>query len=248
MTFSLPTAQEICEIVADELTLAGGTISDRFEGTERFYIRSRLPLEDTVKPGDFVQGGIAVAGYETEIQVHPYLFRQVCRNGLIMPQLGKTQTIARVGMEASLDELEGVGSKLREAIRTCAQPEVFASATRQFSMTAYVETSSSVFTLLMLSAFSRGSQAALRAEIIERFFRDGDRSLFGLVNAVTSVARDQREPEVRWRLEELGGGMLAMRHPHVKPGPTELYAAATVEQDDLSPEPDFFREEACSAV
>jgi len=33
------------------------------------------------------------------------------------------------------------------------------------------------------------------------------------MNAVTSVARDTRDPELRWRLEELGGGIPAMLVP-----------------------------------
>ena len=36
------------------------------------------------------------------------------------------------------------------------------------------------------------------------------------MNAVTSVARDTREPELRWRLEELAGGIAA----HIEPAPT----------------------------
>jgi hypothetical protein len=30
------------------------------------------------------------------------------------------------------------------------------------------------------------------------------------MNAVTSVARDTRDPELRWRLEEFGGGIPAL--------------------------------------
>ena len=46
------------------------------------------------------------------------------------------------------------------------------------------------------------------------------------MNAVTSVARDTRDPETRWRLEELGGGIaiLAARGPGRSPD----RAAATV--------------------
>jgi hypothetical protein len=54
-----------------------------------------------------------------------------------------------------------------------------------------------------------GQQAAMR--LLERFNAtpDPDRSAFGLLNAVTSVARETRDPETRWRLEELAGGMPA---------------------------------------
>ena len=45
--------------------------------------------------------------------------------------------------------------------------------------------------------------------ILGRFTTEGDTSRFGLMNAVTSVARDTRDPELRWSLEKLGGGIPA---------------------------------------
>ena len=48
-----------------------------------------------------------------------------------------------------------------------------------------------------------------------------DRSAFGLMNSLTSVARDQDDPEVRWKLEELGGGVPAMEFPRVRPDGSE---------------------------
>jgi hypothetical protein len=47
-----------------------------------------------------------------------------------------------------------------------------------------------------------------------------DHTGFGLMNAVTSLARDTRDPDDRWRLEELGGGIGAAilpRQPHDSP-------------------------------
>jgi hypothetical protein len=49
--------------------------------------------------------------------------------------------------------------------------------------------------------------------ILERFVEGRDTSRFGLMNAITSVARDTRDPEVRWRLEEMGGGIPAALSP-----------------------------------
>ena len=52
-------------------------------------------------------------------------------------------------------------------------------------------------------------RARVLRTIVRRFEAEDDGSTLGLVNAVTSVARDTPDPEMRWRLEELGGGMLA---------------------------------------
>ena len=61
------------------------------------------------------------------------------------------------------------------------------------------------------------------ARIMDQFFGGGDRSRFGLMNAVTAVARDEADPEVRWGLEELGGGIAC---PAPGPAPRKPAAAA----------------------
>jgi len=75
--------------------------------------------------------------------------------------------------------------------------------------------------------------ARLAAEMVQMIMRrhnEGrDRSRFGLMNAVTSVARDTRDPELRWRLEELGGGIPALiRSP--RPRPSNVRADVPVEE------------------
>jgi len=45
--------------------------------------------------------------------------------------------------------------------------------------------------------------------IYGRFAASDDRSAFGLMNAVTSVARDTEDPAIRWSLETIGGSMPA---------------------------------------
>jgi hypothetical protein len=47
-----------------------------------------------------------------------------------------------------------------------------------------------------------------RYESDEPGVRPEDRgTLFGLMQRITAAARDQGDPETRWRLEELGGGV-----------------------------------------
>jgi hypothetical protein len=60
-----------------------------------------------------------------------------------------------------------------------------------------------------LSRMPAEMAARVAPMVFQRFASGRDMTLFGLVNAVTSVARDTRDPDVRWRLEELGGSMPA---------------------------------------
>src|SRR5438876_2266979 len=65
--------------------------------------------------------------------------------------------------------------------------------------------------LAMLSRLPERGDSRLLRTILARFFEGDDRSRFGLMNAVTSVARDTPDPDLRWRLEEFGGGIPAVR-------------------------------------
>jgi hypothetical protein len=66
-----------------------------------------------------------------------------------------------------------------------------------------------------------GVMGSSLAQILERFELGGDRTRFGMMNAVTSLARDTHDPDARWRLEELGGSIgarLRPRQPSDAPG------------------------------
>jgi hypothetical protein len=221
MFMLLPATQDIHATVLDELTCIGGTVSDRFDDGRRLFLRAVLPISDEVRPKDIVEGGIAVRTVGQEIEVCPYLFRQVCKNGAIMPQVAETRRIRRVDFAAPSDAIEAVNEHLREVLRACSAAEVFANAVRQVRSATVTDVPSDVSTLLLFSSYWRNLGADLQDEIMETFLEDDDRSAFGLMNAVTSVARDQDDPEVRWQLEELGGGVPAMNFPRVRPDGSE---------------------------
>jgi hypothetical protein len=54
-----------------------------------------------LKPGDRVRNGVALFASGTDIAVHPYIFRQVCKNGAIMPCVTGTRTIRRFDGDCS---------------------------------------------------------------------------------------------------------------------------------------------------
>ncbi len=128
MALLLPATQDIDATVVEELALLGGTVSDRSDDGRRLFLRALLPLSDEVRPKDIVEGGIAVRTVGHEIEVCPYLFRQVCQNGAIMPQVAETRRIGRVEFAAPSEAIEAVNHHLREAMRACSGVEVFAHA------------------------------------------------------------------------------------------------------------------------
>ena len=217
MDLLLPATQDISATVVEELAFMGGTVSDRFDDGRRLFLRAILPLRDEVRPRDVVEGGIAVRAAGQKIEVCPYVFRQVCRNGAIMPQVAETRRIRRVDFAAPSEAIEAVNDHVREAVRACSAAEVFAHAAGQLKSAAITEVPHDVSELLMLFSFRRTIPADLQEEIVRTFLHAGDRSAYGLMNAVTSIARDQQNPQIRWRLEELGGAVPAMSFPEVCP-------------------------------
>ena len=195
-----PSIDRIREIVAEEIADAGGTVSDCFHDGRRLYLRAVLPEARDVRPQDAVHGGVAVMTTGDNLRVCPYIFRQVCRNGAILAQVIYVREVRRLPQRS-----EDIEWELREAVQGCTSPEVLSSAVTQMQ-SATTRAASHLVTLLpLLTHLRRFSEL-----ILAHFEREADRSAFGLMNAVTSVARDEPDPDTRWQLEELGGGILAL--------------------------------------
>jgi hypothetical protein len=203
------STQEILAILSAEVEARSGTVVDVFDDGCRVFARSVLPRVEEVRPGDKHQGGVALRGTESEVWVHPYMFRQVCRNGAVMARALQTRHVS------GLDELpcDEASESIREAIEVCCADEAFTSAIGQTRSATEAEADLVLALLPHLAHFTGRRQGAFLARILDRFHVGSDRSRYGLMNAVTSVARDTRDPELRWRLEELGGGIPAALLP-----------------------------------
>jgi hypothetical protein len=225
--FDRPDSHSILEAFSEEIQTIGGRVTDSVEHEGKLYVRSTLDREAEVAPGDRMRAGIALRASDEQLYLHPYVFRLVCRNGAIFAQATQTRIISLDG--PIMDSL----SALREAIHVCAQPEAFEKSLLDARGAMEREADLMLLYLPLLSRLPREHFTALFATITRRFAEAGDGSRFGLMNAVTSTARDTRDPEVRWRLEELGAQVPALldRTPHARESkramhaPTELVPA-----------------------
>ena len=114
MAFDLwPTTQEFEALFTEELAAVGGAVLDAYRDDQHFFARGVLPAEREAAPGDKLQGGVALRATEDELRVHPYVFRQVCRNGAIFARTLGTRHLRR-------DECDFVViPQVREAISDC---------------------------------------------------------------------------------------------------------------------------------
>jgi len=211
------TTREISEIFADEITAAGGNVRESLEYGSCLYARSVLPAPREVRRGDRVQGGVALRATDEDIRVHPYVFRQVCTNGAIRAQAIQTRRIER-GEFGGFSAVE-IAFALREAVQACCSEEAFQQGVQEMRSSLELDADAALMLMPMIARLP----AKAAAEILESIMRrhgggrgrdrnpDQGRTRFSLMNAVTSVARDTRDPELRWRLEELGGSIPVLR-------------------------------------
>ena len=122
--------------------------------------------------------------------------------------------------EAARVEAARVGAKREEAAQLAAaqleagrqeaaRQEAAARIDAARRAAAQVEADMALQLLPTLPRWPQQMVAQVMRAIFQRFAADGDQSAFGLMNAVTSVARDTDDVEARWNLEVLGGSIPA---------------------------------------
>jgi hypothetical protein len=218
------TTAAIAQVFEEEVVGRGGAVTDCFDDGERLFARSLLPHVQEVQKDDDVQGGAAIRATEGEIWVRPYVFRKVCSNGAII-----AQTLASVQQSGPIctSDLDAE-EELRERISAACDREVFASSVRAIRSTVDANFDLALNLMPLLSRMP----ADIVQAVMEQYLEAGDRSRFGMMNAITATARITTDPERRWRLEELGGGVATDALPNWPPD--ELSAAAVPENACLA--------------
>ena len=198
------TLRDIKTVFTAVIEGAGGRVSDAHDDGARLFMRSILPWDCEVHPGDRLHAGTALRATDREVWVHPYVFREACTNGAIVAEAIHTRYLARLDdrpREAAL-------AAVHEAVCTCSEGEAFADAAKKMRSACAQDATDAVNILMAIARFEDLGDD-WRSLILDRFFSGADSSQFGLINAVTSLARDTRDPKRRWRLEELGGALCA---------------------------------------
>jgi len=199
--------QEILEAFTEEISARGGKVTETFHQPGQLFARSVFPPAEEIRAGDKVQGGVALRATDTVAWVYPYVFRLVCKNGAIMAHAAQGREIPNLD---SVPTFEAV-SLVREAVESCCERNAFATAAEQMRTAAQHPVDIFLNMMPFLSRLSSLSPEFAR-QIFGRFFQEHDRTRYGFMNAVTSMARDTRDHETRWRLEELGG-QIAVTQP-----------------------------------
>ena len=208
----LPATDDIYDTVLDEITSLGGVVSDTYNDGHRLFVRAVLADDAEIRPRDAVRAGVAVRTAASEILVHPYVFRQVCANGAIMTRSFQSQRIDRIestGVVLPTFDIIAIRAELRRAVAACATREAFRGAVDGMRSTTDVQADFALHLLPLLARLPHDMIGYAVNQIFREFEAGADRSGYGLMNAVTATARDATDPEMAWKLEELGGGIPA---------------------------------------
>jgi hypothetical protein len=217
--FDYSMTHEILEAFTEKISARDGKVTETFHQPGLLFARSVLPQTEEIRVGDQLQGGVALRATDTAAWVYPYVFRLVCKNGAIMTRAAEGREIPNLD---SVPVFEAV-TLVREAVESCCDRNAFATAAGQMRTAAQQPIDASLSRMPFLSRVSSLNPEFAR-QIFERFFHGKDRTRYGFMNAVTSVARDTRDHAARWRLEELGGQIAVMQpaEPVLDDGAEEL--------------------------
>ena len=207
----LPSVPGIATIFEEECTALGASSVDSIQDETQLFARAVCGPCELVCVGDEVRAGVALRVDGPNVFVHPYTLRQVCVNGFIAPLVVSTSRLERIATEetvAAATFTGGFTTDLRHAIRTCAGQDLVAKAARDMADLSGLEEAATI-SMLMHLMHARGVPHETLLLVLKHHATSGDQSAFGLVNAVTAVARETRHAPLRWDLECIGGELVA---------------------------------------
>lgn len=190
---------------------------------ERMYLKVVNPqLETEIKPGDIVQAGFMITNSEVglgALTVQPLLYRLVCRNGMVVNDLGQRRY--HIGRQLGGDDSfvyeffkdDTIAAddrafllKVRDTVRVVVDEVVFKKAVEKAREAAGVEIPSAQ--IVELAAKKYGLNEEEKNGVINYLIKGGDLSLWGLANAVTRTAQDIDSYDRSTELELIGWQIL----------------------------------------
>lgn len=216
---TLPTIKQLFEEQIQQRF--GGQIVESIIVDDCLMARAKYQSSDEVRVGDQVNAGCAIRVVEEQVTVHSFTYRKVCSNGAIAPNVvnqGRTCRLTEDEQWKSNYCLEEIERHIDEM----SHPIKFQQTVEQMRLMSHHDVTPTMHVVLDLlgdNGFltNMREHRQLIVSIARQLMTREEPSLFGLMNAVTAVARDTEDPHLRWDLEELGGGigarLLPVDHP-----------------------------------
>jgi hypothetical protein len=177
-------------------------------------------LTASIRDGDIVCGGLIIRNSEvgaSALRVEPFILRKVCSNGLILERslkkihLGRqTMEVGEIDWSEETRELEdrALWSKVRDIIRATFDKRVFQSWVEKLRESTKVKIERPIEAVDNIVGHL-GLSEEQKLKLLMHF---SEPTKYGLVNAITNLARETEDVEEQVRLEEFGGRILASKN------------------------------------
>jgi hypothetical protein len=192
---------------------------------QKMYIKVVTPkLEGEVKVGDLVQAGIEISNSEVgrgALAVKPLLFRLVCMNGSVMSERGLRKT--HIGKSQMGDEDNGweiysdetmkladqaLFAEVGDVVKHTLSEEVFDLELDKARAAATQEVTAEPMKVVEKAASNLQFSEAEQTSILENFM-GGEKTRWGMVNAITATSQDEDiSYERASEMEKIGGQVL----------------------------------------
>lgn len=221
----LPILEEKnCNVVSIELT------------DTKMYIKAVLPslvteIRRSKHKGDIVQAGIVISNSEVgngSLKVESMIYRLLSSSGMVAPDsalrkyhIGKVEEVDEV-KELSVDENKEEDNKafwvkVRNIVREAFDQDVFVNLVTKIEEATQNEIkSSNLMEVVEMTVKKFVLPESSRKSILNHLIKDGDRSQWGLINAVTKTANEVSDYEIATDLERTGGKILELSRKNWK--------------------------------
>lgn len=209
---------------SDEIRILSATVTEL-----KMYLQVVFPrLEEEVRPGDPVQGGLIITNSEIgngAFEIRPMVYRLVCTNGMIAGEEASSGRLRRrhIGRQVEGDEDytlyeddtreaddRALMLKIRDAIRALSDPQRFLNLMTRMSQAAASQPVANPVAAVEELGKSFALPEGERHSILEQLIRSGDYSQWGMTNAVTAISHSCDSYDRAVELEEIGGRILEL--------------------------------------
>jgi len=214
---ALPVLMNLSE--TSGISLKSFTLTEK-----RLYIQAVSPkLEAEIKPGDVVQCGITIRNSEVgsgQFAVEEMIYRLICRNGMIAGTALRKYHSGRRQIEGDAEgetfysqdtiaaDILAFEMKVRDTVEHAFNEANFQKEVRQLR-----DISAATFKPALLDTVATEVSrryAVPKNDILSRISESEDLSLYGVVNAVTSLAHATEDKDLAYQYERIGGSIAHM--------------------------------------
>ena len=192
----------------------------------RMYLKILFPKQQAeIKPGDVVRGGLVISNSEVgagSFRVEPFAYRLVCSNGLIAEaamakyHIGGANQVAEGAVREILSDKTkaqvdaALFASVRDVVRHSLTEVNFGALMDRFRVAAGHKIEGSPIKAVEVVGKKYGFTDKQGEDVLTHLLQGGDLSQWGLANAVTRTAQDQKDYDTETWFERTGGRIIEL--------------------------------------